>query len=138
MPAPSRWMIRLALIYLLAGMAMGAMLLIHKAYPITPAVWMLLPIHIEVTIFGWIIQLTLGTAYWMLPRYIEGPPRGRPLLAAGMVLALNLGILLVIIDTLIMVSFPLQLTGRMLELMAVGLFIFLHWNRIVTYRTKKA
>lgn len=138
MPAPSRWMIRLALIYLIVGMALGAMLLIHKAYPITPAVWMLLPIHIEVTIFGWIIQLTLGTAYWMLPRYIEGPPRGRPNLAIGMVLALNLGILLVIIDTLIMVPFPLQLLGRILELMAVGLFIFLHWNRIVTYRNKAA
>lgn len=138
MPTPSRWMIRLALIYLIAGMAMGAMLLIHKAYPITPAVWMLLPIHIEVTIFGWIIQLTLGTAYWMFPRFIEGRPRGRPMFAGGMVLALNLGILLVIIDTLIMVPFPLQLLGRVLELMAVGLFIFLHWNRIVTYRTKTA
>lgn len=138
MPTPSRWMIRLALIYLIAGMAMGALLLIHKAYPINPAVWMLLPVHIEVTIFGWIIQLTLGTAYYMLPRFIEGPPRGRPWLAAAMVVALNLGILLVITDSLVMVRFPLQLTGRILEMLAVGIFIFLHWSRIVTYRTKTA
>jgi len=34
-----------------------------------------LPIHIEVLIFGWIIQFTLGTAYWILPRFLQAPQR---------------------------------------------------------------
>lgn len=136
MPAVSRWMIRLALCYLAAGMAMGALMLIHKAYPLHPAIWVLLPIHIEVTIFGWVIQLTLGTAYWMLPRYLEGPPRGRPVWAAAMVVLLNAGIAAVIADTLWPGAAALRPAGRMLELTSVGLFVFLHWNRIVTYRSK--
>lgn len=134
MPRPSRWMIRLSLIYLLAGMVMGALMLIHKAYGLHPAVWALLPIHIEVVIFGWIIQLTLGTGYWILPRFLEGPPRGDRRLAYVMVAALNLGIILVCSNSLLSSGAPLDLVGRALELAAVGLFVSLHWNRIVTYR----
>lgn len=136
MPAPSRWMIRLSLMYLLSGIGLGSLILIHKAYPLHPALWQLLPVHIEITIFGWIIQFTLGTAYWMLPRFLEGPARGNPLLALSMVALLNLGIIFVIIDSLLPVTFPLRLAGRSLELISVILFLTLHWNRIVTYRTK--
>lgn len=127
-------MIRLSFVYLLLGMVMGALMLIHKAYVIHPAVWMMLPVHIEVTIFGWIIQLTLGTAYWMLPRFLEGSARGDSSLAYAMIVSLNLGIVFVIADSLLLFALPLDLAGRVLELAAVGLFVVLHWNRIVTYR----
>lgn len=135
MPRPSRWMIRLSLIYLLLGIIMGALMLIHKAYFIHSAIWMLLPIHIEASIFGWIIQLTLGTAYYMLPRFLEGQPRGSSSLAYVMILSLNTGIIFVIADSLLSFALPLDLAGRIFELTAVGLFVALHWNRIVTYRT---
>lgn len=135
MPTPSRWMIRLSFFYLLLGIIMGALMLIHKAYFIHPAIWMLLPIHIEVTIFGWIIQLTLGTAYYILPRFLEGPPRGDSSLAYAMIVSLNLGIIFVITDSLLSFTLPIDLVGRIFELTAVGLFVALHWNRIVTYRT---
>lgn len=133
MPAASRWMIRLSLVYLMVGLLLGGIMLVHKAVGLSPSVWMLLPVHIEVTIFGWIIQLTLGTAYWMLPRLIEGPSRGKPSLVVAMVISLNLGILLVLCDVVLTVGVPLRLPGRVLELVAVGLFVYLHWNRIVTY-----
>ncbi len=136
MPAVSRWMIRLSLIYFIAGILAGAFLLIHKAYPLHPTAWLLLPLHIEVTIFGWIIQYTLGTAYWMLPRYLKGKPRGSRLMSWVMVLCLNLGIVFIIIDPLEWVSIQLRFTGRVLEVIAVLLFIILHWNRIVTYRNR--
>lgn len=135
MPRPSRWMIRLSFIYLLLGIVMGALMLIHKAYFIHSAIWMLLPMHIEVTIFGWIIQLTLGTAYYMLPRFLKGQPRGKSSLAYVMIASLNLGIIFVIADSLLSFALPLDLAGRIFELSAVGLFVVLHWNRIVTYRT---
>lgn len=135
MPTPSRWMIRLSLMYLLLGIVLGALMLIHKAYVVHPAIWVLLPIHIEVTIFGWIIQLTLGTAYWMLPRFLKGPSRGERKLAYAMIGALNLGIIFVIADSLLSFALPFALIGRIFELIAVGLFVSLHWNRIVTYRT---
>ncbi|WP_138430964.1 cbb3-type cytochrome c oxidase subunit I [Fodinibius saliphilus] len=134
MPGVSRWMIRISLLYLIMGMLMGAVMLINKAYIIHPAVWILLPIHIEAVIIGWVIQLTLGTAYWMLPRFLEQPQRGDPKLAIIMVVTLNLGIFIVIADSFLPVSWGLGLVGRILELSAVVLFVILHWNRIVSYR----
>lgn len=134
MPTPSRWMIRISMLFLLMGMTMGAMMLIQKAYSIHPAIWILLPVHIEVTIFGWIVQFTLGTAYWMLPRFLTGSSRGNSSLAYAMVVLLNTGIIFVIADSLLSFALPLDLIGRLFELAAVGLFVKLHWNRAVTYR----
>lgn len=134
MPLISRLLIRCSFIYLLLAMMMGAILLIHKAWPLYPAAWQLLPLHIETAIFGWIIQFTLGTGYWMLPRFLKGPQRGSPPLAYLMVIALNVGILLTLSASLFQSEMPLMILGRLLELLAVILFISLHWNRIVTYR----
>lgn len=111
-------------------------MLIHKAQPVHPAVWQLLPLHIEMAIFGWIIQFTLGTAYWMLPRFLKGPQRGPRWLAFAMIVALNLGILLTLADRQLAIELPLMLSGRILELLAVIIFVNLHWHRIVSYRHK--
>jgi len=134
MPLISRWMIRCSFIYLFLGVGTGAFMLIQKAYPIHPSVWQLLPIHIEMLIFGWIIQFTLGTAYWMLPRFLEGPQRGPRWAAFMMAIILNIGILLTLADDIILTELPVQRSGRALELLAVLIFVSLHWNRIVTYR----
>jgi cbb3-type cytochrome oxidase subunit 1 len=116
---------------------MGALMLVHKAYPLHPALWQLLPMHIEITIFGWIIQFTLGTAYWMLPRFLQSPQRGKKFPAILMILLLNLGIIFVVINSLVQTTLSLSLTGRLFELAAVILFISLHWKRIVTYRSRE-
>lgn len=137
MPAPSRLLLKLSLLYLLTGFAMGAVMLANKAISMHPHVWQLLPMHIEMLVFGFIIQFTLGTAYWILPRLLEGPGRGgkiRPFLLVG---CLNLGIILVIIDSFSPEWISFRLTGRVLELTAVGLFVSLHWNRIVSYRNRE-
>lgn len=133
MPTVSRWMIRLSLVYLLMVFVIGAMMLIHKAYPIHPAIWTLLPVHIEMAIFGWIIQLTMGTAYWILPRYLQGANRGNPSLAYAMVILFNSGVLINILVPFLSGGGTMSLIGRFLELSAISLFVFLHWNRIVSY-----
>ena len=130
-------MIRSSFIYLILGTFMGALMLVHKAIPLHPAIWQLLPIHIEVTIFGWIIQLTLGTGYWMLPRFLKSPRRGKKTPAILMVLFLNLGIIFVVTQYLFQTTLPLSEAGRVFELASVLLFISLHWNRIVTYRSRE-
>lgn len=135
MPLTSRILIRCSLIYLLMAMLLGTVILIHKAWPLHPAVWQLLPLHIEMAIFGWIIQFTLGTAYWMLPRLIKGPQRGPRRMAFVMVVALNLGILLNLAGALTFYSQLFGFLGRFLELLSVLLFIGLHWKRITTYRS---
>lgn len=134
MPAPSRWLIRSSFICLLTGMIIGALLLVHKAYPFHPASWSLLPVHIELLVFGWIIQFTMGTAYWILPRYLESTSRGNVKVAILMVVLLHLGMLFVIVDGLAN-SLSLVLVGRIMETTSVFLFVGLHWQRIVTYNS---
>lgn len=132
MPLISCLMLRLSLVYLVLGLTIGTLLLINKATLIHPLLWFLLPAHIELMIFGWIIQFTLGTAYWILPRFLETKGRGSKPLAWVMLLSLNAGIWLVILSGFNLVA-HMGLGGRILETVAVVLFITLHWKRIATY-----
>jgi len=134
MPAPSRWMIRCSLIYLLTGFLIGALMLISKVQPTFAWVWALLPIHIEILIFGWIIQFTMGTAYWIFPRFLEDKSRGNITLANNMVMILNSGIIINILTYLHFFSYRFTILGRSLEVLAVILFVILHWKRAVSYR----
>ncbi|MDZ7657715.1 cbb3-type cytochrome c oxidase subunit I [Fodinibius sp.] len=133
MPTPSRWMIKASMLYMLAGFVIGALILISKVYPESSSVWSLLSIHIEVSIFGWIIQLTMGTAYWILPRYLVDKSRGNPNLAMLMVGVLNVGILINVASYLDIIGSSATIWGRLLEIIAVVLFVGLHWNRAVSY-----
>ena len=134
MPAPSRWMIRCALCYLLIGVAIGGFILTSKVYPSLAWSWTLLPIHIEFAIFGWIIQLTMGTAYWILPRFLERSARGTPKAAKVMVATLNTGILMNSITYLELLPQWGTVVGRFLEITAVVLFVTLHWGRVASYK----
>ncbi|WP_395068877.1 hypothetical protein [Gracilimonas sp.] len=107
-------------------------MLINKAFLISPIIWFILPIHIEFLIFGWIIQFTLGVAYWILPRFLESKGRGNTYVAWLMVFFLNTGILSVAFSGYGLGS-SFALAGRILEILAVCLFISLHWKRVVTY-----
>src|SRR5699024_3285706 len=135
MPKIRRLMIRSAYAFLFLGICLGAAMLIHKAYPLHYTLWLLLPNHIEMLIFCWIIQVTLGTAYSILPGFLKAHQRGPTVPAYLMVVSLNSGILLTITGHIIGTGVPVQLVGRSLELVAVILFISLHWGRIITYRS---
>lgn len=134
MPGPSRWMIRLSFCHLMLGFTFGALMLINKAVDVHPMIWILLPLHIETLFWGFIIQFTMGTAYWMLPRYLKGADRGNPRLPWLMTGLLNSGILLYLAGNITAAGSLLLITGRSLELMSVGMFIYLHWSRITSYR----
>ena len=136
MPAPSRWMLRLALLYLLTGFVIGAAILISKAYPGYAHVWQLLPIHIEAAVFGWIIQFTMGTAYWILPRYLKTGDRGSRSIAMIMVGLFNMGIGVNIVSYLDWLPTEAVVWGRSLEIGAVLLFVLLHWKRAVSYKNR--
>ena len=95
MPRLSVWMIRTALIYLIAGFALGAGMLAQRAFPAAPLlVTALRPLHAELLTLGWTVNLGLGVGYWILPRHASGAERG----GRGVVLAaamLNAGVLAV-------------------------------------------
>lgn len=77
MPRLSCWFIRAALLHLAVGVLLGGLILAGKGLPIQFAwAWLLLPAHIQMLIGGWLIQLTLGMAYWILPRLSATGDRG--------------------------------------------------------------
>lgn len=132
MPLISRILIKASLIYLILGLLMGVLMLINKSIFLSPVFWFMIPAHIEIMIFGWIIQFTIGVAYWILPRFLGDKGRGSFKLAILMPILLNVGILLVMISDL-MAWNGVALTGRLFELLTVLIFIGLHWKRVVTY-----
>jgi cbb3-type cytochrome oxidase subunit 1 len=130
MPLLSRLFVRTALIYLLIGFTLGALLLSHKGVFIDAWLWRLRPAHIELLLVGWTLQLALGVAFWILPRWWQPPIRGNVIGAWLAFFLINLGIWLVIVGTWTAVS-PLIFAGRVLEATAVLAFAHHAWQRVV-------
>lgn len=127
MPRLSVWFVRAALIYLATGFTFGALLLANKGVPFMPALWILLPIHMEFLLVGWLIQFAMGVAFWILPRYSRGAPRGNERLLWCAFVLFNTGVLL----AAAVVFIPgLSLAGRGLEVLAVLFFVLGLWGRV--------
>jgi cbb3-type cytochrome oxidase subunit 1 len=100
MPRLSQYFVRSALLYLLLGFSIGGLILASKATPaVSGIVWLWLPAHISLLLAGWLIQLALGVAYWILPR-VAYTRRGRERLAWIAFAALQVGLLLVVFSML--------------------------------------
>ncbi len=131
MPRLSQWYIKLAFGYLLAGFTVGALLLAHKGQPLHPALWSLLPAHIEWLLIGWVAQLTLGVAFWILPRFWKQPRRGNTTGATAAIVLLNGGIALVTVSAIFGLGPWATAGGRLLEIGAAVAFAHSAWPRIV-------
>jgi hypothetical protein len=118
-----------ALIYLGLGFTLGAVLLANKGVPFSPAVWGLLPAHIEFLLLGWFLQLAFGVAHWILPRLGRASGRGKENLVWMSFILLNLGIWLVAADSFLQLSWPAAL-GRLCQVLAAALFIYANWRRV--------
>jgi hypothetical protein len=133
MPVLSVWAIRAALIYFLAGITAGSLMLMGKALMTGTVVWAWLPFHIESLMLGFVLQLTMGVAYWILPRLKTPKDRGNRAVACAAFAALNAGILAgsfwPFLDGLSW--FPALARG--LELIGVFLFVIHAWPRIYPY-----
>ncbi len=70
MPTLSRYFVRSALIWLAVGFTFGGLILAAKGGADTIWAWRLLPAHIMLLLLGWLVQLSMGVAYWILPRIL--------------------------------------------------------------------
>ncbi|HWO90074.1 MAG TPA: hypothetical protein VNL98_13085 [Gemmatimonadales bacterium] len=69
MPAVTVWLVRASLAQFLAGATLGALMLATKGGAgagLVP-VWAF-PAHLEAMTYGYLIQMVLGVALWILPR----------------------------------------------------------------------
>ena len=131
MPRLSQWIIRVAFIYLLLGFTIGALLLANKGILFYPPIWNWLPVHIEFLLMGWIVQLTMGVAFWILPRFWQEPRRPNEIFAYIAFALLNLGIGLVVVATLLGGKAYWLLSGRAAQLLAVIFFVLHAWRRVI-------
>lgn len=129
MPRLSAWSVRLAMLYLLLGFTFGALMLANKGIPFDAWLWRLLPAHMDILLFGFVIQLAIGFAFWILPRY-RGGSRGNENVVWVAVVLLNLGIWTITIAGSFNFSGLWMVTGRVLEGVAAILFVFQIWKRI--------
>jgi len=128
MPRLSCWFIRAALLHLLLGFTLGSLLLWNKGLPLHPLIWRLLPAHMEFLLIGWTVQLALGVAFWILPRF--GAVRTQAWLAWLAFGCINLGVWLVGVGAVWGVSPWLTVSGRVFEAGAVVAFVLHIWPRI--------
>jgi hypothetical protein len=131
MPPLSRLFVKTALIHLALGFTFGALMLANKGVPFYPALWRLLPAHMELLLVGWTTQLGLGVAFWIVPRYWQigrGNTRGVWLAYV----CLNGGVWLIILTNWLVLPSFYVLLGRLLEAAAVIAFASHIWSRIVS------
>lgn len=129
MPRISVWLVRCALLHLGGGFTLGALLLLNKG--LTRALLPLdlfRPLHIEMLLFGWLVQLAFGVGAWILPfsRRVDEDHR----LWAVLVL-INAGVVLVGGSGLWPAAPSwLPVLGRIAETGAAGLFAWHIWPRV--------
>ncbi len=129
MPRLSVWFLRASLLYFLVGVTFGALMLANNGLNMLPTIWVVFPAHMEFLLVGWLLQLAMGVAFWILPRFAKGAPRGPETLLWGSFWLLNLGIFVVAYQTIVTVSW-LSIVGRMLESGGVALFLIGCWPRV--------
>jgi heme/copper-type cytochrome/quinol oxidase subunit 1 len=129
-PRLSCWLVRAALVHLLAGFTAGGLLLAEKGVGRWPALWRLFGAHVELVLIGWTAQLAMGMAFWVLPRLAGGTSRGdeRPAWAAFWLV--NAGAVLAGLGAVAGAPAGLVLAGRAAEAAAVGAFALHAWGRV--------
>lgn len=132
MPRLSVWCIRAALLYLTVGFMVGAVMLSAPSLHLPPGVMRFRPLHVELLLGGWMVQLAFGVAYWILPRR-RGAGRGNEWLAWGSLLLLNLGVLTVGLGMSFGVPTEVLVAGRGTELLAALAFAAHAWPRARGY-----
>jgi cbb3-type cytochrome oxidase subunit 1 len=128
-PRLSVWYLRAALVYLGFGLGLGALMLAAPALKLPASVLRLRPLHAEMLLLGWMVQLGFGVAYWILPRQRgEAARRGERLAFASLIL-LNFGVWAAGIG--MMFGIPtVPRAGRAAELLGVLAFGLQVWPRV--------
>ena len=134
----SSLMVRLALLWMLAGFLVGDAMLVDRQLPGDWRLWMQ-PTHGHMLFVGWFLQFALGIAYWLLPRMrsAERPVGYNLRLAQIAVAALNIGLLFRVLGE------PLERTGHdstgistvlwvsaVLQITAALIFVVQIWPRV--------
>jgi hypothetical protein len=135
-PKLSIWMVRSALLHLVIGFAIGAAIMWQKGPGGMPEAWRWLPVHIHMLLIGWIVQLAIGVAYWILPRFTSRDEvtgrfeqaRGRDALAWASFILLNTSTASALV---VLTGWPWAIPASALLAASAALAFTLHaWPRV--------
>ncbi len=93
MPRWAAWYIRASLVYLVVGSLWGALLLATKGQG--SRLWSYRGWHVDIMLFGWLLQFIWGVAFWIFPRFWT--QRGREELIPWIWGLLNAGVLMALL-----------------------------------------
>lgn len=130
MPRLSACFLRAALLHLGLGFTLGGLMLWNKGALIDARLWLLLPAHIEVVLFGWTLQLAMGVALWILPRFTREPRYGNIRLGWLAFGLLNAGVICVALSQWLGDTATFVVVGRLMELLAGVAFGGAIWPRV--------
>jgi len=129
MPTLSVLFLRAALLYLVFGFTFGALLLVDRAFPLHPSIWLLPPAHEEFVLVGWTVQMAMGVSFRMLPRFTADNSRGNEAATWLAFALLNLGVLSASLGPAL--GEPgLMLLGRLAEVAGAASFVAHAWPRV--------
>lgn len=94
MPTLTRWYVKTAFVYLVAGMVLALLLALAQVVDLPQVLSAAGPVYVHLFIVGWITQLIMGIVFWMFPKYSKERPRGSERLAAATYGLLNVGLVL--------------------------------------------
>ena len=94
MPRLTRWFLRTALLWLVAALAVGALLAASAVVRLPPIVGSLGPAYFHLLMVGWVTQLIVGMVFWMFPKHSAARPRGSEALGWAVYGLLNSGLAL--------------------------------------------
>ena len=67
MPATTRAFVKASILYLGLGALLGALLLVNRWVGLGAAILALKASHVQFLVVGWLTQLIVGVAWWLLP-----------------------------------------------------------------------
>jgi hypothetical protein len=112
------------------GFLIGALMLTQKGVPLDGSLLRLLPLHIEVLLFGWTLRLAMGIAFWILPRLSREPRYGNQTYGWLAFALINIGVLCAGVGQWLNAPISIIMLGRAAELLAVVCFALHAWPRV--------
>jgi hypothetical protein len=97
MPPIARTFVKASFIYFVAAFLLGALMMLDRWLSISRWLRVVYVSQLHLLMVGWLTQLAVGVAYWILPRFLKEQdprPRGSDKLAWGVLVCLNTGLLL--------------------------------------------
>ncbi|RIK36496.1 MAG: hypothetical protein DCC55_27115 [Chloroflexi bacterium] len=94
MPPLTRLFIKTALVWFVAALGFGLLLVLQYAVTMPTFIGAWGPVYFHLFMVGWVTQLIFGVAHWMFPKFSREQPRGYESLAWVVYWLLNIGLAL--------------------------------------------